>query len=263
MVAGDAVYTAEYDSVINQYAISFVNYDGIELQSGMIDYGQMPAYNGETPVKPANVQYTYTFKGWSPEVVMVAGDAVYTAEYDSVINQYAISFVNYDGAELQSGMIDYGQMPAYNGNIPVKPANVQYTYTFKGWSPEVVMVAGDAVYTAEYDSVINSYTIIFLDEDGTELCRGEWSYGEMPSCDEPEKAEDELYWYSFANWTPEIVPVNGEAVYTAVYNAIEKGAATYVDNLSLPEPAKKVIIDDKIYILRGDKIYSITGQLVE
>lgn len=160
-VTGDAIYTAEFDSVVNQYTITFNNYDGTELQSGKLDYGAMPAYNGETPMKPATAQYTYSFKGWKPEVVAVTGDAVYTAEFDSVVNQYTITFNNYDGTELQSGKLDYGAMPAYNGEEPVKLATAQYTYSFKGWKPEVVAVTGDAVYTADFDSIVNEYDVTF------------------------------------------------------------------------------------------------------
>ena len=65
------------------YSISFLNYDGTELQSDELEYGQTPSYQGETPVKPADAQYTYTFSGWTPEIVAVTEDATYTATYSA------------------------------------------------------------------------------------------------------------------------------------------------------------------------------------
>ena len=229
-VTGDAVYTAEFDSIVNQYTITFNNYDGTELQSGKFDYGSMPAYTGATPQKLANAQYAYTFKGWKPEVVAVTGNAVYTADFDSIVNQYTITFNNYDGTELQSGKFDYGAMPAYTGATPQKLSNTQYTYTFKGWNPEVVPVTGDAVYTAEFDSVVNKYTITFLDEDGTVLSAQQWNYGATPTCDEPTKPATAQYTYTFAGWTPEVTQVTGAATYTATYTAtLRKYTVTFLD----------------------------------
>jgi hypothetical protein len=41
----------------------------------------MPIYSGETPVRPEDEQYTYTFSGWTPQIVAATADATYTAQY--------------------------------------------------------------------------------------------------------------------------------------------------------------------------------------
>lgn len=82
-VSADAVYKATYSNTVNEYTIRFVNEDGTELQSSSVVYGETPVYNGETPTKPDDDQYTYTFAGWNPEIAEVTGDATYTAVYSA------------------------------------------------------------------------------------------------------------------------------------------------------------------------------------
>ena len=198
-----------------------MNEDGTELQSGKVAYGETPVYSGETPVKAATAQYTYTFAGWDHEITAVTGDATYTAQFDSTVNEYTIKFVNEDGTELQSGKVAYGETPVYSGETPTKAATAQYTYTFAGWNPEITEVTGDATYTATYSSTVNEYTIKFVNEDGTELQSGKVAYGETPEYNGeiPSKAYDDVYAYVFKGWDPEITAVTGDATYTAVFEA--------------------------------------------
>ena len=78
----------------------------------------MPSYTGEDPERPATAQYTYTFTGWTPTLTGVTEAAVYTAAYESTVNKYTITFVNYDGHVLQTGKVEYGAMPEYTGATP-------------------------------------------------------------------------------------------------------------------------------------------------
>jgi hypothetical protein len=231
----------------------------VELQSSEVEYGEMPVYNGDTPTRDATAQYTYTFDGWSPEVVAVTGNAIYMAQFEATVKSYTITWLMDDDTEIDQTVVEYGQTPSHAD--PIKEATAEWTYTFTGWDAEIVAVTGEATYKATFDSVHNFYTITFKDEDGSVLSALEWEYGAMPECEEPTKAEDDDYTYTFSGWTPAVVVVTGEATYTATYEATEKPhdptgiGDVQGDNVQ----STKVLIDQHVYILRGDKAYRIDG----
>ncbi len=78
-------------------------------------------------------------------------------------------------------------------------------------------VSGDLTITVK----VKTYTVKFLNEDGTELQKKEMVYGEMPVYDggTPTKAATEDYYFTFSGWTPAIGAVTADATYTATYTA--------------------------------------------
>ncbi len=64
------------------FAITFNNWDGKNLLSTAAYEGETPVYTGATPEKEADDTYTYTFKGWDPELTAATADATYTATFE-------------------------------------------------------------------------------------------------------------------------------------------------------------------------------------
>ena len=89
MPAANTTYTATW--TVNSYTIRFLNYDGSVLQSGSVNYGETPVYSGETPSKPADATYTYTFTGWSPAIAAVSGVQDYTAQFSQTANVASVT----------------------------------------------------------------------------------------------------------------------------------------------------------------------------
>ena len=222
IVTEDVTYIAQYQEIV-RYEVAFYNWDGTLLQSNWYDYGEYPSYTGETPIREADAQYTYTFVGWSPELDLVVGDQYYYAQYDATLNQYEINFYNWDGTLLQSSMVNYGEMPTYTGVTPTRESDAQYTYTFTGWwSPELSMVTGTANYYAQYDATLNQYEINFYDWDGTLLQSNMVNYGEWPTYynSDPWRESDAQYTYTFSGWSPELDMVTSHQSYYAQYETM-------------------------------------------
>lgn len=143
-------YTVSGTDVEPKYPVVFYDEDGTTvLYQTEMKKGEMPEYKGETPTKKANIEYTYAFNGWSPAIHAVTGtDDTYKATYKADKQTYTITFV-VEGKSTQY-VLPYGAMPEYEGGIPEKPADGEYTYVFEGWQPEIVPVNGNATYTAVF-----------------------------------------------------------------------------------------------------------------
>ncbi len=152
-------------------------------------------------------------------------------------SSYTITFANWDGKVLQSSQVEEGTLPKYTGTTPVRPEDEQYTYTFSGWSPAIVAATADATYTARYEATKKgntSYTITFLDWDGTVLQSSQVEEGTLPKYTgaTPVRPDDEQYTYTFNGWSPAIVAATADATYTARYEATKKETNTCGDNLT-------------------------------
>ena len=152
-VSGYAEYTAKYETNLRTYTVTWKNEDGAVLHTdAAVAYGTTPSYQGSTPIKKEDAQYTYAFSGWTPEIKSVTGNVTYTAKYDKTVRCYTITWTNDDGTVLETDRnIPYGTTPTYDGKTPMKAEDDLSTYAFKGWSPDIRAVTGNATYVAMYD----------------------------------------------------------------------------------------------------------------
>ena len=76
----DVYYTAP-----TTYTVTWKNWDGTELEKDEnVVEGATTEYNGATPTKPEDDDFTYEFAGWTPEVAAVTADTEYTATFTAV-----------------------------------------------------------------------------------------------------------------------------------------------------------------------------------
>ena len=256
LVSQAATYTATYNSSVREYLVTFLNDDNSIISMQSCKYGSYPTIPS-TPTKQATAEYTYTFAGWTPAVVAVTGDATYKATFLATKNSYTITWQNEDGSLIDQTTVEYGVVPTHAE--PTKEATEEYTYTFTGWTPAVVAVTGDATYKATFSSVVNVYTISVSAANGQVIGGGEYQYGATIDLT---AIPDEGYvfdqWSDGVTDNPRTITVTGDAEYTALFTSTEG-----FENIYTSEPVQKVIIDQNVYILRGDKVYNAQGALVK
>jgi hypothetical protein len=254
-VTGDATYKATFTATKNSYTITWQDENGSLIDQTTVEYGQIPAH--ADPVKQNTAEYTYTFAGWTPAVVAVTGDATYKATFTATKNSYTITWQNEDGSLIDQTTVEYGVVPTHAE--PTKEATEEYTYTFTGWTPAVVAVTGDATYTATFSSVVNVYTISVSAVNGQVIGGGEYQYGATIDLTAiPNEGYVFDQWSDGVKDNPRTITVTGDAEYTALFTSTEG-----FENIYTSEPVQKVIIDQKVYILRGEKVYTLQGQEVK
>ena len=108
------------------------------------------------------------------------------------------------------------------GLVPTAPAVENYetdskSYTFVGWDKPIVAATEDATYTAIFSGSTKFYDVTFaygLDQTSSVMLH--WgAEPEAPTTGLNYKTADKVY--TFTGWDKEIVPVNGDVVYTAQY----------------------------------------------
>ena len=231
-VSEDTTYTAVYSTVTNAYKVSFLDLQGNVLYENNFEYGTTPSYSGVEPTLEGNAQYSYLFSGWDKEVTPVTGNIIYRPQFEQVVNEYTITFLDSSNQVLQETSVPYGTIPIFSGTLPNVPGNdAQYSYE-AAWDKEVVAVIGDATYKFVVNQTVNKYTVKFVNEDGSLLSEKEYEYGQTPVYDleTPVKENTVEYGYEFLNWDKEIETVVGDVTYKAVFKATKaKYLVTFLD----------------------------------
>ena len=126
----------------------------------------MPSYDSAVPAKPSTVEYTYTFAGWSPEVVATTEDATYTATYTSALRTYSVLVYGMNDNIILNGTYPYGE------SILVE-AIPEQNYQFTQWSdgntdnPRSLILTQDTTIKALFEQIIiEQDTIIVTDSTG-------------------------------------------------------------------------------------------------
>ena len=102
----------------------------------------------------AGTVYKYRVYGKVGSQYYYGSEQTFTTTGTYTPSTYTITFVNWDGTELQSSQVTENSMPEYTGELPTRPNDNNYSYSFTGWTPEVVVATADATYTATFEQTV-------------------------------------------------------------------------------------------------------------
>lgn len=223
-----------------RFTITWLNWDGTEIKSYKenpttheqvevaysVTYGTQAEFLGSNPTRPANIDYTYDFTGWTPALGKVTSDVTYTATYSKQPRKYTIIFTTEGGVEIERQFLTHNELPVCE-NVPT-----QTGFTLQ-WEPALAAVTGDATYRATWlEEPPTEYAVTFFDYDGTTKLKptGEEPYmvavGAMPvaPANPSGKPATNEFTYEFDHWSPSPEEVSATSIksYTAVYAEVAK-----------------------------------------
>lgn len=160
-----------FNTMIEQFAVTFMNADGTVLEVQYIDKGENavdPTTRIDNPLTPtieSTVSHDFTFSHWDSSLTSVFSERTITAVYTSSLRRYTIKYVS-KGITLQESTGLYGENVPYTGADPVYTAEEEgyMYYLFNRWDKSG-FIDGDKVVNAIYDEF--NYTATAF--DGKEL----------------------------------------------------------------------------------------------
>ena len=219
--------------VINNYTVSFKNYDGTLLSETFVKEGETATYTGPTPTRAETALSTYTFSGWDQPLENITSDCVRVAQYNETLKPvtlyYKVTFKNYDGSLLQEVTVEEGHTAVYSGQTPTKPNTPTHTYTFLGWDASLENITSDCVRVAQFDETQIKYTVSFKNYDGTLLYETYVESGETATYNGPvpTRGETNEATYTFSGWDRSLENITEDCICVAQYNETLKPVTIY------------------------------------
>ena len=215
-------------SIDNRKVVTFWSHDGKRvLDRQTVEYGTTVRYRGDAPLSYENEREKVEFIQWVLEDktscdMVVYGDMALYADCAVSVRHYPITFV-LDGEVRVVENVAYGEIPKVPFDLS-KTEDEAYTYTFSGWSPEVVPVTGQATYTGSVTKTPKLFTVTW--ELGDRIETTQVPYGDYAVYEGTPRRAPDACAYTFLSWDRSLDRVTGDVTYTALYDAVPFAKAT-------------------------------------
>lgn len=145
------------DTIIEQFAVTFMNADGNVLEVQYVDKGEDatdPTKRTDSPLSPtipSTISHDFTFAGWDGSLLDIFSERTITATYTESLRSYTIKYVS-KGVTMQESTGLYGE------NVPYTGVNPTYTaeeggyvyYLFNRWDKSG-FIDGEKTVNAIFD----------------------------------------------------------------------------------------------------------------
>ena len=213
--------TTTTTTTVASYTVTFDVLGGLDVVSIIAD-------EGDEVTLPSTQKEGYTFLGWS--TIAEDNQSIVNSPYEVTsnitlyalwsINQYTISFESNGGSNVPSITQDYNSVVLE----PTEPT--KEGYTFGGWYSDSEFLTAFVFNNLPAENIniyakwnINSYTLQYIDDDGTVLYTDDFEYNEdLTAVEEPTEPTKEGH--TFTGWDkvlPDTMPANNltiQATYT-------------------------------------------------
>jgi|GEM_PF-6240462 len=211
-VKSNLTVTAQYEDIM--YSVIFFDWDGEILSSQDVKHGA----SAVAPAEPTRANWKFT--GWSEDFTNVTEPLSIEALYEQQVA--TVTFLDKDGNTIDSRIVTIGSSIT---DLPKAP--VVEGYTFIGWENELWLsdVQFDFSTIALYEkTVLQEFTVVFLDHDGTELSKQTVTEGESAVA----PANPTWEGHNFTGWDKDFSNVQSDLTITAVYD-VTLYTVTFVD----------------------------------
>lgn len=223
-VVGSGVHQKSYPIYMPKdgYRVRFYDYNNTLLKTEYV----MPGADATPPTTP--VHTGLTFQKWNPSPKSIQQNTDIWAVFEGT--QYTVVFRKLQDnvyTTIKTVMVPYG------GSTTAPDLPTATGYTTGDWdNKNLTNIKSNLTITCVLTR--KSYTINFVNDDGSLLESKTWlyndtpSYGSTPSKTNPVVGQS----YAFTGWTPAIIPVTADATYKATYSSsTNKYTVTFVDGL--------------------------------
>ena len=209
----------------------------------------------------------------NPRLLTVDDDLTLTAIF-AALDKYTVTFVGMNGAVIG---YDY----VYEGQAATAPEAPEVEgYTFVGWDQDFSNVTSDMTVTAIYERAVMMYSLKLEVEGGGKLYFGRYNaFGELTEVEATESeytfqegtqfiliAKADEGW-AFVKWSDGVtkerrnITVASDLTLKAIFTDDPDGIHSPKGTAS-SEESVKIVRNGKVYILRGDNVFTVDGREV-
>ena len=217
--------------------------------------------DGQEVTIKAIPQEHYHFVQWSDgdqnatRIIVVTSDTTFTAEF--AINQYTVEVLSENN---EAGLVTGSGTFEALAEVTIMAAVCKDGYQWDRWSDGITLAGRKITLTS--DTTLTAYFMTIPEEHCLEVGVNDESLGQADILIQAVPNDGAIFvmWSDGNTTNPRVVTNSDIATYTAIF------ATTPTDIPGLSNTnvsAHKIMSEGQIFILRGDKTYTLTGQEVK